>query len=98
LFLSQYTGSRSSLFAASDPQVPEYCQVLKGDEWPTCALINYDCHPTNASEEAHNPVTTRQVWEKTLELIGLPADALEKFISGEEVDCRYQPQKASIDD
>ncbi|KAJ1690452.1 hypothetical protein LUZ63_014607 [Rhynchospora breviuscula] len=91
-------GSRSTLFAASDPQVPEYCQVLKGDEWPTCAYLNYDCRPTNASEEAHNLETTQQVWDKTLELIGLPRDALEKLIAGEEVACRYQPKKASIDD
>ncbi|KAF3323150.1 retinol dehydrogenase 12-like isoform X2 [Carex littledalei] len=94
---SAQEGSRSSLFAASDPQVPEYCQVLKGDEWPTCALINYDCRPTNASEEAHNLETTRQVWDKTLELIGLPGDALEKLISGEEVACQYQTQNASVD-
>ncbi|KAJ3693920.1 hypothetical protein LUZ60_009400 [Juncus effusus] len=86
---SAQEGSRSAIFAATDPQVPEYCQVLKGDEWPVCAFLNYDCRPTNASEEAHNLETTRDVWDKTLELVGLPGDALEKLVEGETVECRY---------
>ncbi|TVU33656.1 hypothetical protein EJB05_25486, partial [Eragrostis curvula] len=87
-------GSRSTLFAASDPQVPEYCEMLKSEDWPVCACISYDCNPMNASEEAHNLETTQLVWEKTLELIGLPSDALEKLIEGESVQCRYGQQNA----
>ncbi|KAL6629713.1 hypothetical protein ACP70R_029478 [Stipagrostis hirtigluma subsp. patula] len=87
-------GSRSTLFAASDPQVPEYCEMLKSEDWPVCACISYDCNPMNASEEAHNLETSQQVWEKTLEMIGLPSDALEKLIEGEPVQCRYGQQKA----
>ncbi|RWR92868.1 retinol dehydrogenase 12-like protein [Cinnamomum micranthum f. kanehirae] len=86
---SAQEGSRSSLFAATDHQVPEYCGVLKADEWPVCALISHDCRPMNASEEAHNVETSQKVWEKTLEMIGLPADALEKLLEGEEVQCKY---------
>ncbi|KAF5207296.1 Dehydrogenase/reductase SDR family member FEY [Thalictrum thalictroides] len=82
-------GSRSSLFAATDPQVPEYCEMLRADDWPVCAYISHDCRPTNASEEAHNMVTSHRVWEKTLEMTGLPADAVEKLLEGEEVQCRY---------
>jgi NAD(P)-dependent dehydrogenase (short-subunit alcohol dehydrogenase family) len=82
-------GSRSALFAATDPQVPEYCEMLKADEWPVCAFISQDCRPTNASEEAHNVETSLEVWEKTLELIGLSSDAVEGLIQGEQVDCRY---------
>ncbi|XP_072968915.1 dehydrogenase/reductase SDR family member FEY-like [Typha angustifolia] len=82
-------GARSSLFAATDPQVPEYCGVLKADEWPVCACISHDCRPTNPSEEAHNLETSQAVWEKTLEMIGLPSNALEKLIEGETVQCRY---------
>ncbi|XP_020113159.1 retinol dehydrogenase 12-like [Ananas comosus] len=82
-------GSRSTLFAATDPQIPEYCGLLKADEWPVCACISHDCRPMNASEEAHNLETSQEVWEKTLEMIGLPLDALEKLIEGEEVQCRY---------
>lgn len=78
-------GSRSSLFAATDPQIPEYCELLKADEWPVCAFISQDCRPTNASEEAHNLETSYKVWEKTLELVGLPLDAVERLIEGEEV-------------
>ncbi|KAL6848516.1 hypothetical protein ACP4OV_021810 [Aristida adscensionis] len=87
-------GSRSTLFAASDPQVPEYCEMLKSEDWPVCACISYDCNPMNASEEAHNLETTQLIWEKTLEMIGLPSDALEKLIEGEPVQCRYGQQKA----
>lgn len=43
----------------------------------------------NASEEAHNVETSQKVWEKTFEMIGLPADALEKLLEGEEVQCKY---------
>nr|CAD1830687.1 unnamed protein product [Ananas comosus var. bracteatus] len=86
---SPYAGSRSTLFAATDPQIPEYCGLLKADEWPVCACISHDCRPMNASEEAHNLETSQEVWEKTLEMIGLPLDALEKLIEGEEVQCRY---------
>ncbi|XP_008803744.2 LOW QUALITY PROTEIN: dehydrogenase/reductase SDR family member FEY-like [Phoenix dactylifera] len=82
-------GSRSTLFAATDPQVPEYCGVLKADEWPVCAYISHDWRPMNASEEAHNLETSQEVWEKTLDMIGLPSDALERLIEGEEIQCRY---------
>lgn len=82
-------GSRSALFSATDPQIPEYCELLKSDDWPVCAFISQDCRPTNPSEEAHNIDTAYEVWEKTLEMIGLPSDAIEKLIEGEEVRCRY---------
>ncbi|KAK2421610.1 NAD(P)-binding Rossmann-fold superfamily protein [Trifolium repens] len=82
-------GSRSTLFAATDPQISEYCELLKSDEWPVCAYISYDCRPTNPSEEAHNLQTSFEVWEKTLEMIGLPSDCVETFLDGEEVKCRY---------
>ncbi|URE17338.1 KR domain [Musa troglodytarum] len=90
---SALEGSRSALFAATDPQVPEYCSLLKAEEWPVCAYISYDCRPINASEEAHNLRSSQDVWEKTLELIGLPSDALDKLIEGEAVQCRYGPKE-----
>ncbi|CAK7327899.1 unnamed protein product [Dovyalis caffra] len=77
-------GSRSTLFSATDPQIPEYCELLKSDDWPVCAFISQDCRPTNPSEEAHNIDTSYEVWEKTLEMIGLPSDAVEKLMEGEE--------------
>ncbi|KAI7986101.1 hypothetical protein ACSBR2_041400 [Camellia fascicularis] len=86
---SAQEGSRSALFAATDPQVPEYCEMLKADEWPVCAFLSEDCRPTNPSEEAHNLETSYKVWEKTLEMIGLPLDAVERLVQGDEVKCRY---------
>ncbi|XP_051133228.1 dehydrogenase/reductase SDR family member FEY-like [Andrographis paniculata] len=82
-------GSRSALFAATDPQIVDYCDSLRADNWPVCAFINHDCRPANPSEEAHNAETAYRVWDKTLELIGLPADAIEKLIEGEEVKCKF---------
>ncbi|GAU46894.1 hypothetical protein TSUD_296730 [Trifolium subterraneum] len=82
-------GSRSTLFAATDPQISEYCELLKSDEWPVCAYISHDCRPANPSEEAHNLQTSFEVWEKTLEMIGLPSDSVDRFLEGEEVKCRY---------
>ncbi|XP_028079000.1 dehydrogenase/reductase SDR family member FEY-like isoform X2 [Camellia sinensis] len=86
---SAQEGSRSALFAATDPQVPEYCEMLKADEWPVCAFLSEDCRPTNPSEEAHNLETSYKVWEKTLDMIGLPLDAVETLVQGDEVKCRY---------
>lgn len=86
---SAQEGSRSALFSATDPQIPEYCELLKSDDWPVCAFISQDCRPTNPSEEAHNIETSHKLWEKTLEMIGLPADAVERLIEGEEITCRY---------
>ncbi|XP_042514327.1 dehydrogenase/reductase SDR family member FEY-like [Macadamia integrifolia] len=90
---SAQEGSRSSLFAATDPQVPEYCGLLKADDWPVCSFISHDCRPMNASEEAHNIETSHKVWAKTLELIGLPSDAVERLLEGEEIQCRYGPSR-----
>ncbi|WCJ34726.1 NAD(P)-binding Rossmann-fold superfamily protein [Euphorbia peplus] len=86
---SPQEGSRSSLFAATDPQIPEYCEMLKSDDWPVCAFISQECRPTNPSEEAHNTETSQRLWEKTLEMVGLPMDAVERLIEGEEITCRY---------
>ena len=83
------SGARSSLFAATDPQIPEYCDMLRSDDWPTCAYISQDCRPANPAEEAHNLETSIRVWEKTLEMIGLPSDAVERLVEGNEVKCSY---------
>ena len=67
--------------------------MLKSDEWPVCAFLSHDCRPANPSEEAHDIQTQYEVWEKTLELIGLPSDAVERLLEGEEVKCRYGAEK-----
>lgn len=82
-------GSRSTLFAATDPQVPEYCELLKSDDWPVCAFISQECRPANPSEEAHDLEKAYKVWEKTLEMVGLPSDCVERLIEGQEVRCQY---------
>ena len=89
---SPQEGCRSSLFSATDPQIPEYWETLKNDDWPVCPFISQDCRPANPSEEAHNTETAQRVWKKTLELVGLPLDAVEKLIEGENIQCRYGAQ------
>ncbi|ESQ43198.1 hypothetical protein EUTSA_v10013865mg [Eutrema salsugineum] len=86
---SPQEGCRSSLFSATDSQIPKYCEKLKTDNKFVCAFISQNCQPTSSSEEAQDIETSNKVWEKTLELIGLPLDALEKLIQGEQVQCRY---------
>lgn len=63
--------------------------MLKADEWPVSAFISQECRPTNPSEEAYNVETCFKVWEKTLELVGLPLDAVERLIQGEDITCKY---------
>ncbi|KAJ4713648.1 putative Short-chain dehydrogenase [Melia azedarach] len=90
---SPQEGSRSTLFSATDPQMQEYCDLLRADDWPVCPFISQECRPANPSEEAHNLETSYKVWEKTLELVGLPLDAVERLVEGEEVKCRYGAQQ-----
>ncbi|XP_017257175.1 dehydrogenase/reductase SDR family member FEY-like [Daucus carota subsp. sativus] len=82
-------GARSALFAATDTQISEFCKKLESDDWPVCAFISHECRPTNPSEEAHNLETSYNVWEKTMEMIGLPSDTVQKLIEGQQVKCRY---------
>ncbi|KAL6542012.1 hypothetical protein OROGR_011498 [Orobanche gracilis] len=82
-------GSRSTLFAATDLQLVDYCESLKAEERPVCSFINHDCRPANTSDEAHNVETAHRVWEKTLQLIGLPLDAVERLVEGGEVKCKF---------
>uniref|UniRef100_A0A0D6QSW2 Uncharacterized protein n=1 Tax=Araucaria cunninghamii TaxID=56994 RepID=A0A0D6QSW2_ARACU len=78
-------GARSALFAATDPQVPEYCNLLRADNWPVCPFFSGECRPANASAEAHNTDKAMKIWLKTLELVDLPADIVERLIESEEV-------------
>eukprot|EP00252_Welwitschia_mirabilis_P002498 TRINITY_DN12450_c0_g1_i1.p1 TRINITY_DN12450_c0_g1~~TRINITY_DN12450_c0_g1_i1.p1 ORF type:complete len:375 (+),score=65.99 TRINITY_DN12450_c0_g1_i1:220-1344(+) len=82
-------GARSSLFAATDPQVPEYCSFLRNDEWPVCPYFSGECRPANAAVEAHNVDLAAKVTEKTSELVGLPKNAVERLLEGENIPCKY---------
>uniref|UniRef100_A0A6N2K9J4 Uncharacterized protein n=1 Tax=Salix viminalis TaxID=40686 RepID=A0A6N2K9J4_SALVM len=80
----------SSKLAQSCSTVSAETPAAPADEWPTCAYISHDCRPTRAAIEAHNTRAANEVWEKTLDMIGLPLDAVEKMIQGEEVMCKYR--------
>lgn len=91
-FFSAQQGSRSALYGATNPEIPEYCDKLKAEEWPVCAYVAYNCRLINPSKEAHNVRTSRKVWKKTLQMVGLPSDAVEILLEEKEIHCRYAAQ------
>ena len=82
-------GLRSTLFAATDSDVPKYCTKSKTDIWPVYAYISYSCSKMSTSKEAHRTDTPQAVWEKTLDMVGLPAYSVEMILEGKDVQCRY---------
>lgn len=87
--LDAQQGSRSALFAATNQQIMEYCRGLKVNKSPVCAYISHSCDPINASAKVHNTKTAYKLWERTLDIVGLPADVVKKLLEGEEVQCKY---------
>ncbi|XP_027167368.1 dehydrogenase/reductase SDR family member FEY-like [Coffea eugenioides] len=82
-------GSRSPLFAAIDPDIPKFCGKLKAEKLAVCAYFSYSCRPIKPAKAAYNEKTSDLVWEKTLDMVGLPSDAVEKLLEGKEIHCRY---------
>ncbi|KAK4269487.1 hypothetical protein QN277_022640 [Acacia crassicarpa] len=75
-------GCRSVLYAATYPQVQDYTESLKAQDSPVCAYINHDCSFGCVSKKAQKLETSIKVWEKTLDMIGLPSDAVDKLLNG----------------
>ncbi|KAK4359437.1 hypothetical protein RND71_021666 [Anisodus tanguticus] len=46
------------------------------------------CMTTKPSKEAYNVGTSQQVWDKSLEMVGLPTD-VDMILQGKETHCRY---------
>ncbi|KAM3200281.1 hypothetical protein P3L10_032643 [Capsicum annuum] len=82
-------GSRSALFAATDADILKCCDKLKEERWPVCAFIGCHCRTVKPSKEAFNVGTSHQVWEKTLEMVGLPTNVVDVILQGKEIHCRY---------
>ncbi|KAJ8773896.1 hypothetical protein K2173_009327 [Erythroxylum novogranatense] len=87
---SPQEGARSALYAATDPQIPDYCNALRTKGWPVCAYVSCNCRIVNASRKAENFTIAEKVWENSLEMIGLPVDAVDKILQGKEVKCQFQ--------
>ena len=79
-------GARSVIYAATYPQVQDYCNSLKAQDSPVCAYINHDCSFGYVSKEAQNLEASIKLWEKTLNMIGLPSDAVYRLLSGDNVE------------
>ncbi|KAJ8755162.1 hypothetical protein K2173_018960 [Erythroxylum novogranatense] len=88
--LTAQEGARSALYAATDPQIPDYCRSLKTKERPLCAYVSCDCRFVNPSKKAENLTVAEEVWERTLDMVGLPIDAVDKILQGKEVWCQFQ--------
>ncbi|MCE0480691.1 hypothetical protein HAX54_037742 [Datura stramonium] len=73
----------------TNADILKYCGKLKAEEWPVCAFIGCHCRTTKPSKEAYNVATSHQVWEKTLEMVGLPTDVVDMILQGKEIHCHY---------
>lgn len=82
-------GSRSALFAATDPDIPKYCCKSMADKLQVCAYFSYSCRPIKPANAAYNERTINSVWAKTLDIVGLPSDAVEMLLDGKEIYCKY---------
>ncbi|KAL3835474.1 hypothetical protein ACJIZ3_010210 [Penstemon smallii] len=84
-------GSRSAVFAATDDGVLKYCEELRNKgEAESCAYIACNCRPIRPSKEAYNVAVSGLVWEKTLDMIGLRSNAVDKIMEGKQVQCTYE--------
>ncbi|XP_054782210.1 dehydrogenase/reductase SDR family member FEY-like [Prosopis cineraria] len=79
-------GSRSLLYAATHPQVQDYTKSLKAQDSPVCAYMDHDCSFGHVSKEAQNLETSMKVWDRTLDMTGLPSDVVDKLLSEDAVE------------
>ncbi|TMX05463.1 hypothetical protein EJD97_019700 [Solanum chilense] len=82
-------GSRSALFAATDAEILDYCGVLKAEGCIGCAFIGCHCRITKPCKQVDNERTSFEIWNKTMEMVGLPAGCVDMILQGEEIHCRY---------
>ncbi|EEF35050.1 dehydrogenase/reductase SDR family member FEY [Ricinus communis] len=81
-------GARSALYAATNPKILEYCKELKDKDLPFCAYISFDCNPAKPSRKARKLHVANAVWQRTLDMIGLPIDVVQRILQGVEVSCQ----------
>lgn len=77
-FFSPLEGARSVLFCATAQQALEHANKLRSDKWPLCPLFSSDCKPRLKSIKAQELSKALKVWDRTLELIGVSTDFVEK--------------------
>ncbi|KAI9089523.1 hypothetical protein K1719_029128 [Acacia pycnantha] len=76
-------GCRSVLYATTYPEVQDYTKSFKAQDSRVCAYIDHDYSFGYVSKEAQNLEASMKVWGKTLDMIGLPSDAMDKLLSGD---------------
>ncbi|XP_050232877.1 dehydrogenase/reductase SDR family member FEY-like [Mercurialis annua] len=90
-------GARSALFAATDTKIPQYCKQLKIKEPPFGVYISLKCNLVRPSRKARNLFVANAVWKRTLDMIGLPLDVVERILKGEKVmSCLYKNVSACV--
>lgn len=88
-FFSPQEGSRSALYGATNPEILRYCSKLKAEEWPVCAYVGYNCSLISPANEAYNIKVSKLVWKKTMEMVGLPSNAVDILLEDKQLHCRY---------
>ncbi|BBN08921.1 hypothetical protein MPTK1_4g15580 [Marchantia polymorpha subsp. ruderalis] len=82
--LSAAEGARGVIFCATDKQVFAYTRALREMGQPICPYFSSNCKPADVAKLANDMETAMKVWNKTLELLDLPADIVEKQFQRKE--------------
>jgi hypothetical protein len=73
-------GARSALFCATDQTVFQYTRMLREMGMPLAPYFGSSCRPAKVSSLADDMEYCEKVYQKTLELVGLPEDHLDKAL------------------
>eukprot|EP00250_Pteridium_aquilinum_P022914 c25903_g1_i1 orf=28-792(+) len=79
-FFSPLEGARSVLFCATSHQALEHANKLRSEKWPMCPLFSSDCKPRLKTVRAEELNKALKVWDRTLELIGVSNNFVEKLL------------------
>lgn len=79
--MSSVAGARSVLFCATDEQVYEYARALRETQRPLAPYYSPSCKPGRLANHAADDLEcAERVYKKTLELVGLPDDYLDRAL------------------
>ncbi|KAI5074174.1 hypothetical protein GOP47_0010135 [Adiantum capillus-veneris] len=80
-FFNPLEGARSVLFCATAQQALEHANKLRSEGWPLCPLFSSDCKPRIKHIQDQELSKASKVWDRTLELVGLSNDVIEKLLN-----------------
>lgn len=81
--LSKLTaGARSALFCATDQQVYQFARGLRDMGCPIAPYFSSRCRPSKVASVADDLEYAEKVYNKTLDLVGLPRDYVDRANGG----------------